>query len=39
VHLDIAGPAHNEESPYGYVPTGGTGFAVRTLVELAEQLS
>jgi len=37
-HLDIAGPAYNEEGPYGYVPAGGTGFAVRTLVELAASL-
>ncbi|WP_289016792.1 leucyl aminopeptidase [uncultured Ornithinimicrobium sp.] len=34
-HLDIAGPAFNEKSPWGYVPKGGTGAAVRTLVELA----
>jgi leucyl aminopeptidase len=38
-HLDIAGPAFNEEGPYAYVPAGGTGFAVRTLVELASQLA
>jgi leucyl aminopeptidase len=37
-HLDIAGPAYNEEGPYNYVPVGGTGFGVRTLVELAERL-
>jgi leucyl aminopeptidase len=37
-HLDIAGPAYNEEGPYGYVPSGGTGFAVRTLVQLARDL-
>ena len=34
VHLDIAGPAFHEGAPYGYVPKGGTGFAVRTLVAL-----
>ena len=34
-HLDIAGPAFNEKSPWGYYPKGGTGAAVRTLVELA----
>ncbi|MGD8200824.1 leucyl aminopeptidase [Ornithinimicrobium sp. W1679] len=34
-HLDIAGPAFNEKTPWGYVPKGGTGAAVRTLVELA----
>ncbi|MDI3387213.1 leucyl aminopeptidase [Streptomyces sp. B-S-A8] len=36
-HLDIAGPAYNEGSPYGYTPKGGTGSAVRTLVRLAER--
>ena len=35
-HLDIAGPAFNEGSPFGYTPKGGTGTAVRTLVRLAE---
>ena len=34
-HLDIAGPAENPEGPYGYVPAGGTGMAVRTLITLA----
>ena len=37
-HLDIAGPAYNSEKPYDYVPFGGTGAAVRTLVELARSL-
>ena len=36
VHIDIAGPAYNEKSPYGYTPKGGTGAAVRTFVELVE---
>ena len=35
VHLDIAGPAFNEASAYGYTPAGGTGSAVRTLIQLA----
>ena len=35
-HLDIAGPAYNNEAPYGYTPKGGTGFGVRTLLCLAE---
>ncbi|MEU6095396.1 leucyl aminopeptidase [Streptomyces sp. NPDC047079] len=35
-HLDIAGPAFNEQAPYGYTPKGGTGSAIRTLVRLAE---
>ena len=34
-HLDIAGPAFNDGGPYGYTPKGGTGAAVRTLVQLA----
>ena len=39
VHIDIAGPAYNDKSPYGYTPKGGTGAAVRTFVELAENMS
>ncbi len=35
VHLDIAGPAFNDGSSYGYVAKGGTGAAVRTLVQIA----
>ncbi|MFE9687094.1 leucyl aminopeptidase [Streptomyces sp. NPDC006285] len=35
-HLDIAGPAFNEQGPFGYTPKGGTGSAVRTLVRVAE---
>jgi len=35
VHLDIAGPAFLESSK-PWLDAGGTGFAVRTLVELAE---
>ena len=31
-HLDIAGPARGEEED-GYLPKGGTGFGVRTIVE------
>jgi leucyl aminopeptidase len=34
VHLDIAGPAFNEESDDADTPAGGTGFGVRTLLEL-----
>jgi leucyl aminopeptidase len=36
VHIDIAGPAFNDKTAYGYTPKGGTGAAVRTFVELAE---
>lgn len=35
-HLDIAGPAFNEDAPWGCTPKGGTGVAVRTLVALAK---
>jgi leucyl aminopeptidase len=35
LHLDIAGPAYNEGQPHGYTPVGGTGVALRTLVQLA----
>jgi leucyl aminopeptidase len=37
-HLDIAGPAFHEGAPYGYVVRGGTGMAVRTLVQVLEEL-
>jgi leucyl aminopeptidase len=36
-HLDIAGPAFNEGSPFGYTPKGGTGSAVRALLAIAER--
>jgi leucyl aminopeptidase len=39
VHLDIAGTAFNESEAYGYTPKGGTGAAVRTLVQLAEEMA
>ena len=38
-HIDIAGPSYNPHSPYGYVPSGGTGVPVRALVELMEDLA
>jgi leucyl aminopeptidase len=38
-HLDIAGPAFNESSAYGYIPKGGTGAAVRALVAIAERMA
>lgn len=37
VHLDIAGPAFLESSK-PWLDAGGTGFAVRTLVELAQSI-
>jgi leucyl aminopeptidase len=36
-HLDIAGPAFNEASAFGYTPKGGTGAAVRALVQIAAE--
>lgn len=38
-HLDIAGPAFNAYGAYAYTPRGGTGAAVRTLVQVAEDLA
>lgn len=38
-HLDIAGPAFNSGAAYGYTPTGGTGAAVRTFVQVVEDLA
>jgi leucyl aminopeptidase len=38
-HLDIAGPSFNEGSARDYTPVGGTGVAVRTLVQLATELA
>ena len=38
-HLDIAGPAFNESKAHDYIPLGGTGFGVRTLVHLAANLA
>ncbi|MGH3821316.1 MAG: leucyl aminopeptidase [Pseudonocardiaceae bacterium] len=40
-HLDVAGPAYNTGSPWGYTGKGGTGVPVRTLAavlaDIAEQ--
>lgn len=38
-HIDIAGPAFNEKAPYGYVPKGGTGVSIRTLISYLEGLA
>lgn len=35
-HLDIAGPAFNEGEAHGYTPSGGTGVAVRTVVQFVK---
>jgi len=38
-HLDIAGPAYNSGEAYGYTPHGGTGAAVRTFVQVLEDVA
>jgi leucyl aminopeptidase len=38
-HIDIAGPAHVDSKPWAYNGKGATGYGVRTLVALAEQLA
>lgn len=37
-HLDIAGPASNSSSPWGYTPKGPTGALTRSLIELVRGL-
>ncbi len=38
VHIDIAGPAYVDDAEH-YIPKGGTGYGVRTLVELAASMA
>ena len=38
VHLDVAGPARADSTEH-YITKGGSGFGVRTLVEVAESLA
>lgn len=38
-HLDIAGPSFNNGSAYDEIPSGGTGVAVRTLVQLVRDMT
>ncbi|HET9894255.1 MAG TPA: leucyl aminopeptidase [Streptosporangiaceae bacterium] len=38
-HLDIAGPAFNSYEAFGYTPKGGTGVAVRTLIQITEDVA
>ena len=38
-HIDIAGPAFNSGSAWGYNPKGGTGVPIRTLLNLIEDLA
>jgi leucyl aminopeptidase len=39
VHLDIAGPSYNDGAAYGYTAKGGTGVAVRTLVQVVQDVA
>ncbi|WP_403024764.1 leucyl aminopeptidase [Salinibacterium sp. GXW1014] len=36
-HIDIAGPAHNQGSGYGFTGKGPTGVALRALLELTDE--
>lgn len=38
-HLDIAGPADNEGSAYGFTPSGPTGAIVRTVIGMFETMA
>jgi leucyl aminopeptidase len=38
-HIDIAGPAFNAGSPWGYNPKGGTGVPIRTLLAVLEDIA
>jgi leucyl aminopeptidase len=38
-HIDIAGPAYNTASPWGYTPKGGTGVPTRTMFAVLEDIS
>jgi leucyl aminopeptidase len=38
-HLDIAGPANNDGGPFASTPKGASGVAIRTLVQMAKNLS
>lgn len=38
-HIDVAGPAYNDGSPEGYLPKGGTGVPVRTMLAVLEDIA
>ncbi|MBE9373178.1 leucyl aminopeptidase [Saccharopolyspora sp. HNM0983] len=38
-HIDIAGPAYNSGSPWGYTPKGGTGVPVRTMAAVLADIA
>ena len=37
-HIDVAGPAYNTGSPWGYSPKGATGVPTRTLCAVLEDI-
>ena len=39
VHLDVAGPAWNGGSPYGYTPKRATGAPARTIIETLTRIA
>jgi leucyl aminopeptidase len=38
-HIDMAGPGWNPAGAYGYTPTGGTGYALRTVLRVIERIA
>jgi leucyl aminopeptidase len=38
-HIDVAGPAYNTTSPWGYTPKGGTGVPARTMFAVLEDIA
>ncbi|ORB69485.1 leucyl aminopeptidase [Mycobacterium scrofulaceum] len=38
-HIDVAGPAFNTGSPWGYTPKGGTGVPTRTMFAVLEDIA
>ncbi|QUR68010.1 leucyl aminopeptidase [Mycobacterium spongiae] len=39
VHIDVAGPAYNTGSAWGYTPKGGTGVPTRTMFAVLEDIA
>jgi leucyl aminopeptidase len=38
-HIDVAGPAYNTGSPWGYTPKGATGVPTRTMFAMLEDIA
>jgi leucyl aminopeptidase len=38
-HIDVAGPAYNTGSPWGYSPKGSTGVPTRTMFAVLEDIA